>query len=122
MLQNVGKSNHLASSGIKSVPYNLVVRVVSGSDVLQCSVVFRLFHMKFQQVETVVNREVVPDILHIQRVKASLRLFQGDFYFAGLQHLVGMIRRKTKRHATVNNIFSQSQSQIDRSFFRFFIA
>ena len=32
-----------------------------------------------------------------------------------------MIRRKTKRHTAIHNIFSQSKSQIHRSFLRLFI-
>ena len=63
----------------------------------------------------------MPGIFQVQSIETGLGFFQGNFHFAGLQHLVRMIRRKTKGHTTVYNIFSQSQSQVNRSFFCFFI-
>ena len=84
MLQNVCKRNHLASARIQTVTDNLIVRIVCRSNIPQSSIVFRLFHMKFQQIEAIVDREIMPCILQIQGIEAGLGFFQSYFHFAGL--------------------------------------
>ena len=88
MLQDVGKGDDFASAGIKPVADNLVVRVVGGGYVVQCSVL-SLLDVQFQQVEAVVDGEVVTGIAQVEGIEAGLSLFEGNLHFAGLQHLVG---------------------------------
>ena len=71
MLQDVGKGDDFASAGIKPVADNLVVRVVGGGYVVQCSVLFRFFDVQFQQVEAVVDGEVVTGIAQVEGIEAG---------------------------------------------------
>ena len=84
MLQDISKCDHLASSRIQTIPDYLVIRVVCRSDILQSTVIFRLFHMKFQQIKAVIDRKVMPCILQVQRIETGLSLFQSYFHLAGL--------------------------------------
>ena len=78
--------------------------------------------MKFQQVKAVVDREIMPCVFQVQCIETGLCFFQGYFHFTGLQHLIRVIRRETKCHTSVYNIFSQSKSQVHCAFFGFFIS
>lgn len=80
MLQDVGKGDDFASTGIKPVADNLVVRVVGGGYVVQCSVLFRFFDVQFQQVEAVVDGEVVTGIAQVEGIEAGLSLFEGNLH------------------------------------------
>ena len=60
-------------------------------------------------------------IAQVESVETGLRLFQCYFHFAGLQYLVGMIGREAERHATVYDIFSQTEGEVHSAFFGFFI-
>ena len=84
MLQDVGESDYLASTGIQTIADNLVVRIVGRGYIVQCSILFRLFHVQFQQVEAIVHREIVSGIAQIEGIETGLRLFQGYLHFTGL--------------------------------------
>src|SRR5574344_2024114 len=122
MLQYIRKRNHFTSARIESVTYHLIIRIKRRSDVLQRAVTFSLLHMTLQQVESVVNREVLSCILQIECIKTSLCFFQRNIQFTSLQHLVRVVRRETKSHSAINNIFAQSQRQINRSFLGFLVS
>ena len=77
--------------------------------------------MKFQQIEAIIDREIMPCILQIQGIEAGLGFFQSYFHFAGLQYLVGMIGREAECHTTVYDIFSQTEGEVHSTFFGFFI-
>ena len=67
MLQNIGKRDHFASARIQSIADHLIIRIISRSNVTQRTIFFRLFHMKFQQIESVINRKVFSCIFKIER-------------------------------------------------------
>ena len=48
MLQDIGKSNHLAPPRIQTISDNLIVRIIRRGNITQGTIVFRLFDMEFQ--------------------------------------------------------------------------
>ena len=106
MLQDVGESDDLTSARIQSVANDLVVGVVGRGDVVQGTVLLGLLHMQFQQVEAVVDGEIVSYVFQVEGIEAGLCLLQGNFHFAGLQDLMGVIGREAESHSTVYDVFS----------------
>ena len=121
VLENVGESDQLPSARIKSVAYHHVIRIISGSDEIERSVSLRILHMQLEQVESVVEREILPHILQVKRIEPCLRFTQGYLHLACLQHLRRMIRTNAQSQSAVNDVFSQTESQAYDSFFGQFI-
>ena len=117
VLQDIGKSNDLAAARIQAVADNLVVGVVGRGNVVEGSVLFGFFDMQLQQIETVVDGEVVAAVAQVEGIEAGLCLAKSYLHFAGLQYLGGVIRRETERQAAVYDILTQSECQIDDTFF-----
>ena len=72
MLKNVGESNHLSSSRIDTITDNHIVWVVSRGYIIERTVGFGLFYRKFKQIKPIVEREVLPHILQVERIEAGL--------------------------------------------------
>ena len=106
MLKDIGKGYQLAAAGINTVAYHHVVRIVSGSYEVQGSVGLSIFYVELQQVKSVVEREVLSQVLQVEGIEASLCFTQGDFHFAGLKYLCRMVRAYTQGQSTVDNVFS----------------
>ena len=121
VLEDVGKGDELAPAGIDAVAYHHVIRVVGRGDEVQGAVGLGIFHMELQQVEAVVEREVLSQVLQVEGIEAGLGLAQGDFHLAGLEHLRGVVRTDTQGETAVDNVFSKSQRQAHRAFFGQFV-
>ena len=106
MLKDVGKGYQLAAAGINTIAYHHVVRIVGRSNKVQSSVGFGVFHMEFQQVKSIVEREVLSQVLQVEGIEAGLCFTQGNFHFAGLKHLRRMIRTHAQGQSAVDNVFS----------------
>ena len=117
MLKYVGESNHLSSSRIDTVADNHIVWVVSRSDIVERAIGFGFFYRKFKQIKSIVEREVLPHILQVERIEAGLSFAQCHLHLAGLQNLVGVIRTDTQRKSAVNYVFTKSQRQAYSTFF-----
>ena len=66
------KRNDFAPARIDTVAYHHIVRVVSRCYVLQRTIFLGFSHMKFQQIETIVDRKVIARILQIERIELCL--------------------------------------------------
>ena len=78
--------------------------------------------MELQQIETVVQREVLTHILQVERIELGLRFAEGDFHFAGLQHLIRVIGTDTECQSAVHDILAQAERQTHRTLLGLFIA
>ena len=118
MLQHARKSDYLAPSLVEPIIDHLVIRVESGGDVIKRLVGLSVFHLQFQDIESVIYLEIFHYIAHVQGIETGLGFPQGNLRFAGLQHLVRMIRAYPERLASVHDILTQSQGQIGNAFLR----
>ena len=122
MLKNIGKSDYLTATRINTIADDHIIRIVSGSDKLQSSILFRFLHWKFQQIESIVQREVLTMILQVKRIERSLCFAKGYFHFAGLQDLCRMIRTYPKSQSAIYDVLTQAQCQTYGTFLCLFIA
>ena len=75
-----------------------------------------------QEVESVVGGEMVGHVLEVEGVEARLRLAQRHVEFRSLQHLMGMGRADAQRESAIDDVFAQSQCQVDDAFVGTFVA
>ena len=90
-------------------------RVVSRNHQPQRVILLGIAHREFEQIEAVVNREILFAPLHVQRIKAGLCIAQRQVEGAGLQYLVRVPGREAQTAAAVDNVFAQTDSQIDHA-------
>ena len=121
LLQHAAEGDEFTSSVVNTVANHHVVRVVRGSNELQRTVLFGFLDRKFQQVETVVHPEILLHGFHFEGIKPRLRLAQGYFHLARLQHLVGMGRTDAQVHAAVHDVFPQPECKVYRAVFGLFV-
>ena len=126
VLEYAGKGDDLAVAPfVVAVVDALVDGVVGAAYPGQCAVLLCLTHRPAAQIETIVLHEVEPSVLqvfHVQCQEVGLRVAQGDFHLAHLQHLVGMGRTHAQALSAVHDILAQAQGQVHRPFFGFLVA
>ena len=79
MLKHTVEGNHLAPCLINAIIENLVVRVESGSDIVERMVVHRILHPYLENIKAIIHLEVLAHVFHVKRIKLGLRLAQGFF-------------------------------------------
>ena len=98
------------------------VWVVGRCYVVERTVLVSFLHPEVQYVKSIVHLKVLAHVFHVESVEARLCLTQGRFHLASLQHLVRMLRTDTKRLSSVDDIFSQSESEACNTLVSFFVA
>ena len=122
MLKDIGKSYNFSPSRIDAITNDHIIRIVSGSNILQGPILFGLFHRQLQQVESIIQREILTFVLQVKCIELGLGFPQSYFHLTGLEHLIRMIRTNAQSQSTIYNVLTQPKSKTHGTFFGLFFA
>ena len=84
MLKESAEGDNLTPPLIDTITDYLIYRIKGRGNKSQRAISISLLHTKLFDIETIVNLKIIADMIHIEGIKARLRLTQCSFHLARL--------------------------------------